>query len=80
MVQKNLIDLEEKCLRNSRIFLKESFSLHIYSHLVKKLELSELCRKKNYGALTIMNMTCSKKVTLLKKRHIFCSFSISVAR
>ena len=38
-------DLEEKCLRNSKIFFDGVF-LFIYSHLLKKLELSKLCRKK----------------------------------
>ena len=38
------IDLEEKCLRNSEIFFDGVF-LSIYSHLLKKLELSKLCRK-----------------------------------
>jgi hypothetical protein len=37
-------DLEEKCLRNSKIFFDGVF-LSIYSYL-KKLEISKLCRKK----------------------------------
>ena len=41
-------DLEEKCLRNSKIFFDGVF-LSIYSHLLKKLELSKLCRKKDIG-------------------------------
>ena len=36
-----LCDLEEKCLRNSKIFFDGVF-LYIYSHLAKKLELSKL--------------------------------------
>ena len=43
-----LIDLEEKCLRNSKIFV-DGVILSIYSHLVKKLELSKLHRKKVMG-------------------------------
>ena len=42
VVQKK-VDLEEKCLRNSKIFF-DGVSLSMYSHLVKKLELSKLCR------------------------------------
>ena len=38
-------DVEEKCLRNSKIFFDGVF-LSIYSHLLKNLELSKLCRKK----------------------------------
>ena len=34
-------------LRNSRIY---GVFLSIYSHLLKKLELSKLCRKKSYGS------------------------------
>ena len=41
-------DLEEKCLRNSNMFFDGVF-LSIYSHLLKKLELSKLCRKKVIG-------------------------------
>ena len=41
-------DLEEKCLWNSKIFFDGVF-LFIYSHLVKKLELSKLFRKKVKG-------------------------------
>ena len=37
-----LCDLEEKCLRNLKKKMMESFSL--YSHLLKKLELSNLFR------------------------------------
>ena len=37
-------DLEEKWLRNSKIFFNGVF-LYIYSHLLKNLELSKLCRK-----------------------------------
>jgi hypothetical protein len=39
------IDQEEKCLRNSKIFFDGVF-LSIYSHLLKKLELSKLFREK----------------------------------
>ena len=35
------------------------WSLSIYSHLLKKLELSKLFRKQSYGALKILNMDCS---------------------
>jgi hypothetical protein len=41
-------DVEEKCLRNSKIFFDGVF-LSIYSHLVKKLKLSKSCRKKVIG-------------------------------
>jgi hypothetical protein len=40
--------------------------LSIYSHLVKKLELSKL-HKKNYEALKILKMACSKKSKPIKK-------------
>ena len=50
-------DLEEKCLRSSNIFFDGVF-LSIYSHLLKTLELSELCRK-SYGALKIPKITSS---------------------
>ena len=43
-----LCDLEEKCLRNSKIFFDGVF-LSIYLHLLKKLELSKLCKKKVTG-------------------------------
>ena len=47
--KKNLwCDLEEKCLWNSKIFFDGVF-LCIYSHLLKKLELFELNRKKVIG-------------------------------
>jgi hypothetical protein len=42
------IDLEEKCLRNSKIFFDGVF-LSIYSHLFKNLEFSKLYRKKVIG-------------------------------
>ena len=38
-------DIEEKCLRNSKVFFGGVF-LYIYLHLLKKLELSKLCRMK----------------------------------
>ena len=38
--------------------------LSIYSHLLKKLELSRLCRKKSYGALKIPKMAFTKKVKI----------------
>ena len=38
-------DLEEKCLRNSKMFFNGVF-LSIHAHLLKKLELSKLYRKK----------------------------------
>ena len=41
------IGLEEKYLRNSKIFFNEHF-LYPFSHLIKKLELSKLCRKKYF--------------------------------
>ena len=41
-------DLEGKCLRISKIFF-DGVILSIYSHLVKKLELSKLHRKKVMG-------------------------------
>ena len=65
-----LCHLEEKCLRNSKIFFYGVF-LYIYSHLLKKLELSKLCRKKS---LKILKMACSKKVTLSKKRQFILFF------
>ena len=62
-------DVEEKCLKNSKIFFDGVF-LSIYSHLVKKLELSKLHRKKSYGALKILKKVVQKG-SLSKKRHIF---------
>ena len=41
-------DLEEKCLRNSKIFFDGVF-LSMYAHLVKKFQLSKLSRKKVMG-------------------------------
>ena len=38
-------DLEKMCLRNSKIFFYGVF-LSIYSPLLKRLELSKLCKKK----------------------------------
>ena len=70
-------DLEEKCLRNSKIFFDGVFP-SVYSHLVKKLELSKLCRKKGYGALKILKITCSKKVILSKKRDILLFFFVFI--
>ena len=63
-------DLEEKCLRNSKMFFDGVF-LSIYSHLLKKLELFKLCRKKSYGALKIPKMAVSK---LVKKFKFFFLF------
>ena len=52
-----------------------SLSLCIFTSF-KKLELSKL-RKKNYWALKILKMACSKKVSLLnKKKYIFFYFYI----
>ena len=41
-------DLEEKCLRNSKMVFDGVFH-SVYSHLLKKLELSKSCRKKIMG-------------------------------
>ena len=38
-------DLDEKCLRNSKILFDGVF-LFIYSHLLKKLQLFKFCKKK----------------------------------
>ena len=73
VVQKKLwCDLEEKCLRNYKIFFDGVF-LSIYSHLLKKLQLSKLYWKKLW-ALKIWKMACSIKVTLSKMRYIFLFF------
>ena len=40
----------------------------MYSHLLKKLELSKLCRKKSYRALKIPKMDYSKQVKIYKKK------------
>ena len=48
------------------------FSIH--SHLVKKLMLSELCRKKSYRALKIHKMACSKLVKLKIKNKLISFF------
>ena len=45
----------------SKIFFDEVL-LSIYSNLVKKLDLSKLCKKKGYGALKIPKMACSKLI------------------
>ena len=55
-------------LRNSKISFDGVF-LSIYSHLVKKLDLSKLCRKKSYGALKILKMASPKK-SFYQKRDI----------
>ena len=55
---------------NSKIFFDGVF-LSIYSHLLKKLEISKLCRRKQYGDLKIPKMACSK---LVKKLKVFFSF------
>ena len=47
--KKIFCDLKEKCLRNSKIFFDGVF-ISIYSHFVKKLELSKLRRKKLWGS------------------------------
>ena len=54
-------DIEEKCLKNSKIFFDGVF-LSIYSHLLMKLELSKFCRKKRYRAIQILKMACSNPV------------------
>ena len=45
---KFMMCVEEKCLGNLKIFFDVVF-LSVYSHLLKKLELSKLCRKKVMG-------------------------------
>ena len=52
----------EKFLRNSKIFFDGVF-LSIYSHLLKKLELSKLCRKKLWGSKN------QRKRQIPKKTH-----------
>ena len=74
VVQSLWCDLEEKCLGNSKIFFDGVF-LSIYSHLLKKLELSELNRKKKSWKWLV-----PKKSPYQKRYIFFCSFSISVAR
>ena len=59
------IDLEEKCLRNSKMFFDGVF-LSIYSHLLKKLELLKLCRKKLWDSKNPKNW-CSKLVNFFLK-------------
>ena len=65
-------DVEEKCLRNYKIFFDRVF-LSVHSHLLKKFELFKLGRKKSYGALKTLKMACSKLVHffLITKRKIF---------
>ena len=65
-----MIDLEEKCLRNSKIFFDGVF-LSIYSHLVKKSELSKLRRKKIWGSKNPEN-GFFKKSQPIKKETYFC--------
>jgi hypothetical protein len=62
-------------LRNSKIFFDGLF-LSIYSHLLKKLELSKLCR---WGSKNPEN-GLFKKVSLSKKRHIFLFFFVSIKK
>ena len=63
MVQKQFID------RSRGKDLLDSFSLYnVYSHFLKELELSSLCRKK-YGALKILKLTCSKSQPFKKKKN-----------
>ena len=73
--KKFMIDLEEKCLSNSKnkVFLKDGVFLFIYSHLVKKLELSKLCRKKLWGSKNSENGLL-KKVSLSKKDTFLSDF------
>ena len=58
-------DLEEKCLRNFKMF---------FDGVIIIIIIFKLCRKKNYGALKIRKMACSKKVTLSKKILFFVLF------
>ena len=66
-------DLEEQCLRNSKIFYDGVF-LSIFSHLLKKLELSKLCRKKLLGSKNPENGFFQKQSAYQKRDIFFCSF------
>ena len=69
------IDLEEKGLRNSKIFFDGVF-LSMFSHLVK-LEFSKLHRKKLWGSKNPVD-GLFKKSQLSKKRHISCPFFVFI--
>jgi hypothetical protein len=56
-------------VRNSKIFFDGVF-LSIYSHLLKKLVLSKLCRKK------VMGLEKSGKSPYQKRDKFYCSFSV----
>ena len=71
--------LEEKFLRNSEIFFHGVF-LSICSHLLKKLELSKLCRRKVMGLYKSWKWLVPKKAPYQKRDIFFCYFSISVTR
>ena len=70
--KKSLIHLQKKRLRISKRFFDKVF-FSIYSHLLKKLELSKLCRKNIYGDLKIPKMVKFKKKIFFKltTRKIF---------
>ena len=54
------IELEESVWEIQKNF--DGVFLSIYSHLLKKIELSKFCRKKSYVALKFPKMACSKLV------------------
>ena len=66
-------DLEEKRLRNSKIFFDGVF-LSIYSHLLKKLELSKLCKKKLWDSKNPENCMFQKSHLIKKETYFFDLF------
>jgi hypothetical protein len=60
-------------LRNSKIFFDGVF-LSIYSHLLKKLEISKLCRKKVMGLKKSWKLLVQKKSPFQKRDIFLCSF------
>ena len=66
-------DLEEKCLWNSEIFFDGVF-LSIYSHLLKKLELSKLNRKKLWGSKNPENGLFQKSHLVKKDTYFLVLF------
>ena len=60
-------------MRNSKIFFDGVF-LSIYSHLLKKLDLSKLCRKKVRGSKTSENGLFQKSDLIKKETYFFVLF------
>ena len=68
-------DLEERCLRNSKIFFDGVF-LSIYSHLLKKSELSKLRRKKLWVSKNPEKGLFKKSQPIKKDTYFFILFLV----